>query len=260
MTEVDTPRPLRRPPRRSLADDIVRLIMSDHVLSGSVKLGELLASEKQMSEQYDVSRVTVRAAIRTLQDRGIVRVRHGVGAELVFDRSLPTRRPIDSLASIEQLARAAGQVVKVDQLEISEIAADRKTAETFGVTNGESVLRVSRVKTLDDVPVVWVVDVVSPQAISFDVLRSEFESSVLEVLIAHPEVGVARADCELRPVQLSHDVASRLNVDPGELALYIESLTRRVDDDALTCTEQWLLPEYFKFSIHRRHIGDDLPL
>lgn len=260
MTEIEAQRPIRRPPRRSLADDIVRMIMADHVLSGSVKLGDLLASEKQMSEQYDVSRVTVRAAIRTLQDRGIVRVRHGVGAELVFDRSLPTRRPIDSLASIEQLARAAGQVVKVVQLEISEVAADNEMAEIFGVDNGESVLRVSRVKTLDDVPVVWVVDLVSPEAISFDVLRSEFESSVLEVLIAHTEVGVARADCELRPVHLPSDIAARLDVDPGELALYIQSLTRRTDDDTLTCTEQWLLPAYFKFSIHRRHIGDDLPL
>lgn len=63
---------------RQVADDIL-----DDIAAGKVAAGARLASEAELSEQYGVSRVTVRRAIKELSDDGVLDVVHGRGTFVV---------------------------------------------------------------------------------------------------------------------------------------------------------------------------------
>lgn len=51
----------------------------DSVVKGSVKAGEALPSETALAQTLDVSRLTLREAVRILTDRGVLRPVHGRG-------------------------------------------------------------------------------------------------------------------------------------------------------------------------------------
>jgi len=55
------------------------------VVGGVIEPGDYLPSETELLEQFDVSRLVIREAMRGLEERGLVRVKHGRGA-LVVER------------------------------------------------------------------------------------------------------------------------------------------------------------------------------
>lgn len=61
----------------TVADDLF-----DRIVAGEFGPGDPLPSEAEIGEQFDVSRVTVREALRTLTTRGIVRVVSGIGSRV----------------------------------------------------------------------------------------------------------------------------------------------------------------------------------
>jgi DNA-binding FadR family transcriptional regulator len=62
----------------SVASKIV-LQIRDALFAGALKPGDALGSEKDLVQQFDVSRITVRDALRTLETMGIVEIRAGAG-------------------------------------------------------------------------------------------------------------------------------------------------------------------------------------
>ncbi|GAA3084748.1 DNA-binding FadR family transcriptional regulator [Kribbella aluminosa] len=74
----------RRPAR--LADLVVESVL-DGVVSGAIRPGAALPPESALSEQFQVSRITVREAVKLLEAKGLVEVRRGVGAVVKDDSS-----------------------------------------------------------------------------------------------------------------------------------------------------------------------------
>lgn len=118
---------------RSLAeqvtDELQRL-----VLTGKLKEGEKLPSERELCELFGVSRTVVREAIRVLQTKGLVEVRPGIGSIV---RSPSSNQIIEGLSLLIQ-AKANGaeislvalcEVRSLLEVEISKMAAERATIE-----------------------------------------------------------------------------------------------------------------------------------
>ena len=68
----------RIPDNRALSERITSQI-SDAIISGELKPGDRLPPERELAEQFGVSRTVVRDAIKMLSGRGILQVRRGAG-------------------------------------------------------------------------------------------------------------------------------------------------------------------------------------
>jgi DNA-binding FadR family transcriptional regulator len=55
-------------------------VLIDRIATGQIPPGEMLPKEVDLAAQLDISRGTVRECIRALEERGLVRVKHGRGA------------------------------------------------------------------------------------------------------------------------------------------------------------------------------------
>src|SRR3712207_3634167 len=60
----------------------------DQLASGKYKIGDRLPAERDLAEEYDVSRPVVREAMIALEVQGLIEVRVGAGA---YVRKLPGR-------------------------------------------------------------------------------------------------------------------------------------------------------------------------
>ncbi len=114
---------------QQVTDEIQRLM-----LTGKLKEGEKLPSERELCELFSVSRTVVREAIRILQTKGLVEVRPGIGSIV---RSPSSNQVIEGLSLLIQ-AKANGaeislvalcEVRSLLEVEISKMAAERATPE-----------------------------------------------------------------------------------------------------------------------------------
>lgn len=79
---------LRPPPLKQQVVQTLRNLIDDGVLHP----GDQLPSERQLSEQMEVSRGTVREAVQFLDALGLVEIRHGLGTFVSGDRDLDELR------------------------------------------------------------------------------------------------------------------------------------------------------------------------
>jgi GntR family transcriptional repressor for pyruvate dehydrogenase complex len=70
----------------SLSDKVTEQ-MTEAIVSGQVRPGERLPSERDLGEKFKVSRTVVREAVRSLAARGLVRVTSGRGMEVSASNS-----------------------------------------------------------------------------------------------------------------------------------------------------------------------------
>ncbi|HEX5146033.1 MAG TPA: GntR family transcriptional regulator [Conexibacter sp.] len=237
--------------RRPLAYDVRDVIARELILNGEVPPGEKLPSEHQLSARYGVSRVTVRAALHGLREAGLISIRQGVGAT-VLPRSAAVVHGLDRLGSIDTFARESGAVVSDSDVSARQVPATADVAERLHVAVGDPIVEVSRVKCLDGERVAWIVDHLPAGILPYDTLVSEMAGSALDVLLAHPEVRVEYADAEHTPVKLSKAIADRLDVKPGTIALFIDTVVWTDEHHAAAWGTVWLLPEHFRFVVRRR--------
>jgi GntR family transcriptional repressor for pyruvate dehydrogenase complex len=124
-------RQLTRDP--SLAERVGVALM-DTITSGRLAPGDRLPSERDLGEQFGVSRTVVREAMRGLQARGVLKVQPGRGAEVVappasqiteaftlFLRGAGTQQIIDG--------EHIGEVRETLEIKLAELACRRATRE-----------------------------------------------------------------------------------------------------------------------------------
>ncbi len=89
------------------------------IFDGALHPGDRLASERELAEQFGVSRITVRDALRVLEARGLVRVKVGAsGGAFVAETNL------------DQVAASITTMVRLRRLTLSEVAEARTIVET----------------------------------------------------------------------------------------------------------------------------------
>jgi DNA-binding GntR family transcriptional regulator len=241
-----------RATRRGLADDVRDRIAEDFLVGAdALAPGDKLPGEVELSRRYDVSRVTLRAALRSLQEAGLIAVRHGSGAT-VQPRSGTVLSGLDRLSSIETFAREAGASVGTEDLNVETIPAGERLAERLELPSGAPVTAVHRVKTIAGERVAYMEAWVPEAVCEPGRLAEAFRGSVLDVMLADPAIGVEYADCEIAPVALEAGVARLLGVAPGTVALHMVELARTADGIPLEYGECWFLPEHFRFTLRRR--------
>lgn len=130
------------------------------LLKGEWERGTRLPSETELAAGYQVSRVTVRTALKALETQGLVDIRHGAGT-FVADFGMSIRAGLQELGSITATIRELGHEPGMEWRTIERRPALPEEAAHLDVAAGSDVLSLERA-VLSDGEVV---------AFSYDVLR-----------------------------------------------------------------------------------------
>lgn len=129
--------------RLSLSQQVADLIL-ENLAGGRWAVGEKIPGEHALSDEFEVSRSTVREAIRHLTAGGVLSSRHGVGAFVTALEMRPDLEGSFDRAAIEAVIEARIAV----ESEAARLAADRRTPED--IENIEARLR-DRASSLPEV-------------------------------------------------------------------------------------------------------------
>ncbi len=127
----------------------MREALQARIASGSLGPGQQLPTERELSETFGVSRVTVRRAIASLAESGLV---HAIQGRGTFVTSEPLAEPPNALLSFHEMV---GENVAVGArvMEATVRPATISEAEDFQIAPGAELLALERLRMLDDLPV-----------------------------------------------------------------------------------------------------------
>jgi DNA-binding GntR family transcriptional regulator len=118
------------------------------ISDGTLKPGERIDNELDLTERLGVSRPTVRQAVQRLVDQGLVVRRRGLGTVVVTPRIL---RSV-ALSSLYDDLSASGRQPATTVLGLESLSADDDIAAVLSVPVGTPVLSVERLRLADGTP------------------------------------------------------------------------------------------------------------
>ena len=142
-----------------ISDNIVAQI-KNAIFTGSYRPGDKLPSEKELGKLFNVSRVPLREALRSLEEMGLITIRPGVAGG-TFVAHMGIKSVSDSLSNMMRLGKISVSDIWEFRLSIeptiSRLAAERRTDWDIQQMEEMNSVREKAVKTRK-IPVVSNID------------------------------------------------------------------------------------------------------
>lgn len=187
---------------------------------GLIQPGEALPSERDIATMADISRVTVRKAVQDLVQSGFLVQRHGSGT-FVTPKVDRVEQSLSQLTSFTEDMARRGKNVRSLFLERGVFSPSPEETMVLGLSAGERVSRVNRLRMADDTPLA-----IERASMSTNALPDP--SSVDASLYAALETNgcrPVRAIQRISAVSLDENDAGILEVAPGSASLKIERIS-----------------------------------
>ena len=112
-----------------LYEQIVAQI-EERILKGDLRPGDKLPAERELAEQFGVSRTAIREAMKALTQRGLVEIQPGRGTFVTDSTSMVVRHSIDMLVRVgnETGTKDLVEVREILEPEIAALAAVRASS------------------------------------------------------------------------------------------------------------------------------------
>ncbi len=119
-------------------------------IDNEMSAGDLLPSERELSQNYGLSRTTVRLALNELEELGIIERIHGKGTFVSKTASNETNLS-ESYSFTEQM-RNMGRVPQTHILKFEIIEANKSIAKGLQLPMWEKVIYLKRLRLADNIP------------------------------------------------------------------------------------------------------------
>lgn len=131
---------------------------------GTLTPGSLLGNEIELAGRLGLSRPTVRQAIQSLVDKGLLVRRRGVGTQVVHSQ---VKRPME-LSSLYDDLESAGQRPATQVVLNTVVPASAEVAAALGVAEGSDVHRVERLRLSHGEPMAYLCNYLPPDLLELD--------------------------------------------------------------------------------------------
>ena len=113
-----------------LYEQIVQQV-EESIQKGALKTGDRLPPERELAQQFGVSRTAVREAVKALREKGLVEAYPGRGTFIMETSPHPIRLSLDRMVKAGQAegSRYLTEVREMMEPEIAALAAERADAE-----------------------------------------------------------------------------------------------------------------------------------
>lgn len=213
--------------------------------------GERLLTEPELAKQLNVSRATLREAMRTFETQGLI-YRHQGSGTFVIHPSQIIDTGLEVLESIETLSKRIGLTVSMGEFHIDHFSANEEYSKALSINPNDPVLVISRVIHAEGRPVAYLIDVLPEEILTAEELGSSFTGSMLDMLLHRGTPALVSSRCEINAVQAKSDVAKAMRIQRGDVLLRFIAYLFSTNGQVVDYSYSYFLPGYFNFHVIRR--------
>jgi GntR family transcriptional regulator len=193
----------------SLLYSRVETVLASEIADGGLRVGDQLPTEDSLISRFGVSRITVRRAIQNLVSRGLVEIRRGKGT---FVAAPKITQELRELSGFVEDMQALGRTPTARVIGKEIVTADATVARQLGLTRGEHVVRIRRVRLADGIPLSFD-ETYLPLEIGKKIITNNLKAEpVFSLLERKYDVPLIEAEYKLDAVPAAAEVAAALKV------------------------------------------------
>ena len=215
-------------------DDALKKKIAD----GFWEIGQRLPSERDLADDYEVSRMTLRQAITLLVEEGILERRVGSGTYVASHR---VQEKMRGTTSFTEIVRSQGKTPSSQLISYQRKPANETEIEQLQLKASDYVVRMERVRYADNVPLVFEVASI-PEKLIREFKREDITEHFFQTLTDNGyEIGKSQQTIYAK--NASERVANYLKVPKNHAVL------------ALTQVSYFTDGRPFEY-VHSQYVGD----
>ena len=197
-------------------------ILRKEIVDGRWLPGDMLPSETELIEQFEVSRITVRQALEMLVNDGLIFRRRGRGTFVAVPK---IEQGLSRIVSFTEDMRRRGLHPGTEILAAGLESADQDVADKLQISEGEELVHIERLRLADAEPlsieISHLVHRYCPGVLDHDYA----EVPLREQLAASYNIALVRAEQVIRAIAAPKEIADKLLVAAGSPLFYIERIS-----------------------------------
>jgi GntR family transcriptional regulator len=208
--------------------DQIKVLLTQSLIGGEWRPGEMIPSEIDLAARYKVSQGTVRKAIDSLAGENILIRRQGKGTFVATHNEEGIKLRFLRLTAVN----GQKELLQNELISCTKTKADNRIAKILELKAGASLIEIRRLLTFSGRPLIY--DHIAVPAAQFKGLNAnrveENNGSMYSMYETEYGIRMIRAEERLTAVAASGEVAEALHLKPGAPLLSIERVSYTYGD------------------------------
>ncbi|MDG3131947.1 GntR family transcriptional regulator [Streptococcus suis] len=216
--------------------------IKEQIDKGIWEIGQRLPSERDLAEEFRVSRMTLRQGITLLVEEGILQRKVGSGTYVANTRVQEKMRGTTSFTDIVQLQ---GKIPSSKLLSYVRTKPSDKEREFLNLAPEEYIIRMERIRYADNVPVVYEVASI-PERLIQNVPKEDVTNHFFKTLTANG-YRIGRSKQTIFARLANEKVAKHLQVAKNQAILALKQISYLENGQAFEFVNSQYVGERFEF-------------
>ena len=218
--------------------------------SGQLKSGQAIPSERELTEKFQISRMTVRQALTNLVNDGFLYRKKGTGT---FVSEQKVEQVLHGLTSFSEDMLERGFVPSSEILSYENVPASQSVATKLHIDAGQKVLKIERIRLADQVPMAHEIAYM-PVHLTDGLTKELAKDSIYHFIEDHLSLQIDEAYQELEAVIASEHEEKYLQIKKGSPILKITQVTYLEDHTPFEYVKSSFRADRYRFKLQlKRH-------
>lgn len=223
-------------------------IIADKIKSEELEAGDIIPSEKELQKQFGVSRITVRQAIKELENEGLVKKKQGKGTFVSFPK---LSHELPNLTSFTEDIKSKGLNPESEIISIEKII-DQDVAEKLETNPNTVFLNIKRLRLINGEAVgihncYLDTNILDEKAVN-EIKDMDNENSLYDIIEKY-NINISHADETLEGGISDPYVSKLLGIKKDFPLLILERITFTEKNEAFEFVKMHYRADKYKYSI-----------
>ncbi|MTD42242.1 UTRA domain-containing protein [Erwinia sp. CPCC 100877] len=195
--------------------------IKEDIEHGVWKIGDRLPSERELAIQFNVSRMTLRQAIQTLADEGILERKIGSGTYVARKK---VQEKMTGTTSFTDIMLSQNRVPSSKTVSYYVAKPSSSEMEKLHLQEAEQIVRMERIRYADDLPICFEVASV-PYSLVSQYSKAEITQSFYKTLEGKGGHKIGHANQTISAMLASEQIAEYLKIKRGDAILRLRQIS-----------------------------------
>lgn len=190
--------------------------------SGELKEGDLIPSENELCDEFNVTRMTVRSALNNLVKEGYITRRRGIGSIVLANKIYDN---ISAISGFTKEMNNKGLEVSNILVSLEVVQADKDLASKLNINTGDNVWEIKRIRLVNDVRISFMITYM-PLSMFPNLTKDDCIGSLYEYVEKTNGLKIAMSERKVEAIISDEELEEKLDLSEKQALLYIRQVCR----------------------------------